>query len=66
MESGGILFDEDVSGFTDEVSRIAPDVSWITLVAESVLVPEPVSLELPQAKMNKLSIIARQTVMHSL
>lgn len=66
MESGGILLDEDVSGFMVEVSRIAPDVSWITLLAESVVAPEPVSLELPQAKMNKLSIIARQTVMHSL
>lgn len=55
-----------MSGFMVEVSRIAPDVSWITLLAESVVAPEPVSLELPQAKMNKLSIIARQTVMHSL
>lgn len=63
MESGGILL-EEVS--IVEVSRIAPDVSCITLLAESVVLPDPDSLELPHAKMNKLSIIARQTVMHNL
>jgi len=62
-ESGGML--EDVSLWMVDVSLIAPDVSWITL-EESVVVPVLLSLELPQAKRNKLIIIARQSVIHNL
>jgi hypothetical protein len=47
------------------VSLIAPEVSLITLLAESVVEPV-VEVELPQAKTNMLSMIARQTVIHSL
>lgn len=56
---------EAVSRFNVAVSRIAPEVSCITL-EESVSVPLLLSLELPQAKRNRLIIMARQRVIHNL